>query len=547
MKMRTILSQKENCVEVAGKFLFRTGVKVTNTTLENDLNNHPDYPSLLSISDVFARYGVQNISLKTSIEQLHNLPTPCIVPIKSQENGQNLFTVIDSVSGKSLNYYHPTKHRWKNIDVIDFEKQWSSGIVLLADTEDAHGEKEFGLNRREEKRLNIARYATFLSLPLLVIFTIFFSLIGQGAASVQPTIFTMLVLTGCIIGGLLLWYELDQYNPILQQICNSGKKANCGAILNSKQSKIGGISWSVIGFTYFTGSLITLLIFGVSNQTALYLLSWLNASDMTYVFFSVYYQWRIVNQWCVLCLCVQGILVLQLLTALAAKWHTITSLSAVFAMAALVPIILAFTIPFILISLLLPAYRTAKEGAHDKRELQRLKHRPEIFSALLGKQKAISESTEGLGIILGKKNAIHQIIKVCSPYCGPCAKAHSPIEELLANNPDVRIQIIFTASSDPGDIRMPPVAHFLSIAEKVEEANIKEALSDWYLADKKDYKVFAEKHPMYGKPDNQAEKLNAMSNWCSKMNITFTPTFFVNGHQLPDIYNVNDLKYFFSV
>jgi protein-disulfide isomerase len=36
-----------------------------------------------------------------------------------------------------------------------------------------------------------------------------------------------------------------------------------------------------------------------------------------------------------------------------------------------------------------------------------------------------------------------------------------------------------------------------------------------------------------------------MDQWCNKVGIEFTPTFFINEYQLPEIYNLEDLKYFF--
>ena len=89
----------------------------------------------------------------------------------------------------------------------------------------------------------------------------------------------------------------------------------------------------------------------------------------------------------------------------------------------------------------------------------------------------------------------------------------------------------------------------LAIAEKSnnDEETIKHALDDWYFSDKKDYKVFAEKYPLNGELQQQDEKVAAMRDWCEKADIKFTPTFFVNGYQLPDIYTINDLTYFLSV
>jgi protein-disulfide isomerase len=245
---------------------------------------------------------------------------------------------------------------------------------------------------------------------------------------------------------------------------------------------------------------------------------------------------------------------LQLATVLFSSWYTGFSFQAI-GMGLVLSAVLAFFIPVIVLTLLLPAMRKAKESKRHKTELQRLKHNPQIFEALLEKQNPVTHNPEGLGITLGNPQGRFRIIKVCNPYCGPCAKAHTPIEELLHGNPDVQVRIIFTASGKEGDRLTPPVKHLLAIAEKGDEALTKKALDDWYLADSKDYDAFAAKHPMNGELDRQGQKLEAMRQWCTDMEITGTPTFYVsinqdNGgrrfYQLPDIYRVNDLNYFFS-
>jgi uncharacterized membrane protein len=546
MKILSFFNTKENCINAASKLLATLNIAITNTTLENDLYNHPDYPSLLSISDVLTGYGVENISIKSTIDKLGDLPLPCIAPIVDIVNHHNFFTVIESVKGDVIRYFEPQKQRWENISKEIFEKKWPSGIVLLAEAEGAVGEKDYSSKRREEKRLNAAKYAIYLALPILAILACALAFANSGLSAGFPVIFTLLTLLGCIAGGLLIWYELDQYNPVLQQICSAGKKVNCGAVLNSKAAKIAGISWSVIGFTYFSGSLLTLLVLGLVNPSALFFLAWLNVLAIPYVFFSVYYQWKIAKQWCVLCLGIQALLVLQLTTAFTAAWHTGASIADVVTLNNSILIILSFVTPFIIINLLLPAYRSVKESKRNKTELQRLKNNPQIFEALLAKQKTVTESTNGLGIVFGNPEAAYKIIKVCNPYCGPCAKAHTPMEELLHSNPNVQIQILFTATNNENDSKAAPVKHLLAIAENNDEAIIKRALDDWYLADTKDYDSFAAKYPMNGELKQQGDKVEAMREWCDKTKISFTPTFFINGYQLPEMYSVNDLKYFLS-
>jgi hypothetical protein len=88
------------------------------------------------------------------------------------------------------------------------------------------------------------------------------------------------------------------------------------------------------------------------------------------------------------------------------------------------------------------------------------------------------------------------------------------------------------------------VKHLMALYEKNDYKLIKQALDDWYLADKKDYKVFAEKYSLNGEFERQGEKLKATKMWCNEVKIDFTPTFFVNGYQFPSQYNIEVAKYF---
>ena len=60
------------------------------------------------------------------------------------------------------------------------------------------------------------------------------------------------------------------------------------------------------------------------------------------------------------------------------------------------------------------------------------------------------------------------------------------------------MQIIFNATNSEGDMRAKPVKHLLAIDE-IEDATLTgKALYDWYVAETKNYDVFAQKYPMNG-------------------------------------------------
>ena len=163
---------------------------------------------------------------------------------------------------------------------------------------------------------------------------------------------------------------------------------------------------------------------------------------------------------------------------------------------------------------------------------------------LTKKQKQIITPVEGLDIDIGNPNAGHTLVKVCNPYCGPCAKAHLKIERLITGNANIKAKVIFTATTDEKDYRTVVVQHLMAIASQNNGQHTAQALDDWYLADKKDYKNFAEKYPLNGAIAQQTDAIKKMEKWCEKNKIVATPTIFINGYQLPDVYDIGDLEYF---
>lgn len=530
-----LFEPKSNGPEIAAMLASLLQVNVSETTLQREIEEHPDYPSLLSVSDILKSFGVENLAIRISEDKLTEIPLPFIAQIQGEESAFKFFTIIKEINNKQLHYFDPEKHQWAFIDKEDFLLRFS-GVILLVSRTEKGGELDY-TEKVKAERHRIEQLAFSLCLPLLIFFAGLITFYQFGTVASLPVIFSLFTLSGCVFSALLLWYEVDQYNPALNQICNSGTKVDCGAVLDSKASKIAGISWSSIGFTYFMGLLLLSLFLGLTNPLELITVSWLNVLALPYVVFSIYYQWRVVKQWCVMCLGVQLLLCLQFITAFVGGWHSIIPLGGVINSSLLLQVITAFVVPFVASSIALHALQNLRESRQTNIKLQKLKHNPEIFEAILSKQKILTESPADLGIILGKADARYKIIKVCNPYCPPCAKAHKPIEALLHNNSDVQVQILFNATNDPNDNRTPPIKHFLAIAEK------------------KDYQHFAKKYPMNGELNRQSAKIDAMKDWCDRANVEVTPTFFIsfpsyetNNHikyyQLPDIYDVNDLKYF---
>jgi len=378
--LNRLLEPKMNGPEIAHLFVNLLKVDISNSTLSVEIENHPEYPSLLSISDVLKNFGIDNIGVKVDGRRISEMPLPLIAQVKGERTEYDFFTVVRDINDSTVSFFDPEFHKWKNVPKNDFLER-SSGVVLLAHAGSEAGEKDYKIKVKQEQRKTLSVLWSVLVIPALVVISGILGL-TESKNSIFPFLFSMVTLCGCVISCLLLLYELDQHNPLLQQICSSGKKVNCSSVLQSNGSKIMGLSWSLIGFTYFTGMLLLGLSDGMTISGYLFTIAWINAAALPYIFFSVYYQWRIAKQWCALCLSVLLTLLIQFIIISTQHWYTSLSWD-MLTMNLVIKVLVCFTVPLLSAKLILPALERAKEVRHIKTELQKIKNDKVIFGTLL--------------------------------------------------------------------------------------------------------------------------------------------------------------------
>lgn len=515
-------------------------VKVNNATVNETLQNHPDWPSLLCITDSLNKWHIPNGAGKTDTANIDELPLPFVA---YTYNAENPLAVVTEVTATAITAFQKSYSTSEIIPKADFFKSWN-GTYIIAEPNEHSGETNYKVKKQKAFIQSLIPAAAFVSIIIFSFILLNRIITVSSFSAISIYIQYFILLTGVVVTSLLLWYEIDKTNPLLQKVCTGIIKGNCNAILTGKQANVfSWLTWSEVGFFYFTGSLLTLVTVSVSDVSArLFLLGWLNILAIPYTVFSIYYQWRVAKQWCVLCLAVQALLLLGGINVIANSFlFPLPQLPFLL----IANCLLLFALPALIWFAVKPYILLLQKAKNTKREYLRIKFNTEIFETLLKKQKVLTMSADGLGINLGNPDATNTIIKVCNPYCGPCAKAHPKIEALLEHIPNLKAQIIFNASNNEQDKTNIPVKHLLAIASgNNSEKMIKKSLDDWYLAETKDYKTFAAKYPMNGELLKQGDKIDAMEEWCRATEIAFTPTIFINGYQLPDAYSIEDLQYF---
>lgn len=519
-------------------------VNFTNSGLSEALHNHVAYPSLLSIKDVLFEYGIASAAIEKGPHSYEAFETPFICSIQQDDWPRAGFTIVTRAENGQIEYLDSLTDRLTQLPLDEFEKM-DKHIILLLDTANPKHELNLAANRKKQRdRMLLKRVPLCLALAAILFAAGHLFSLPVGMYTWIGTGFLLFSFLGLAVSSLLIWNEIDAHNPFIKEVCGGkGKKVNCDAVLSSSRASFMGISWAVWGFSFFAVFFTTQILFP-GNMRFLLLWSVISLLVAPYVLFSVFYQWKVVKQWCPLCLAVQVVLAAN--TTIAAFCLSGNAvLSEGFTRYPVAVVILGGLSFLLLTNAVIPELKSARDGRDYEKKWKKLRYNPEIFEALLDKSDRVIAPVDGLGIVVGNPHATHEIIKVCNPFCGPCAKAHPELEHIIHTNPDVRLRIIFAVSGEGGDIRTRVVAHLMAIQQKYDPVSMQSALDDWYLAPVKNYDTFAQKYPMNGELSEQSGKILAMRDWCETMKIRATPTIYINGRELPDSYRVTELKNFF--
>jgi uncharacterized membrane protein/thiol-disulfide isomerase/thioredoxin len=326
---------------------------------------------------------------------------------------------------------------------------------------------------------------------MLVLASIIGLAIYQGNTPVLLLAITNTI--GLCFAGLIAQKEFGISNSVTEKICSMAKHSRCEAVILSKGAKLfNWLTWGDVGIIYFSTSLLFLLYSLLTWQpVSLYYL--ISLAGLIFPFYSVYYQWRVVKQWCMLCLGVLAVLMMGGIVSLF-YWDLNTAFS---------PSATAL-FPFSGIGMFMLAIWQLAKSAIQKLQRTvlyqiqaiRTKRNPQILNALLENEKIQIEDLPEAGeaVVFGNSNAPYKMVIACNPYCGPCAKAHKAVEELIEKYPH-SLQVAIRFAIDSTDESDPKVSMVKDIIKAAKQQPYK-AVRDWYhLFDRE---KFLQMHPVNG-------------------------------------------------
>jgi uncharacterized membrane protein len=520
---------EKNAFVALEQLLKLTKVKVTSTTLKNKLLQHPDFPTLVSLSDVLTDVKVDNMATRINPYQLAEIPLPAIAHF---EDGSG-YATIHKIADNQVEWLHD-KMGIRRESIADFSQKWQ-GITLLAQPNENSGEENFTKNRRFEIIEKLRNPFIMSGLFLILGYFIWHNF---SNISIENTdnfyAFLVAKFIGVIVSSFLIWYSIDANNSFLRSVCEINSKTNCGNILNSEAAKIlGWLTWSEIGLFYFTGGFLALLFSNNLTETLL-ILKWLNVLALPYTVWSVYYQGFVAKEWCVLCLTVQVLLWVEFFTLSKISFSLNSEMIDSF-----IHLSLCFLSVTVLWAFIKKPLQNSGRFDEVYNTFQKLKFDPDYVKGLLSKERMLPPIFEGMKVLrMGNPEAENTITLILNPTCESCSQNFEKTQKLLRENPQFNCIAIFATSQNPNDIDVFVLKSILSLPfEQMEKATEK-----WFQNIKQDKNIWKKSLDIGEFSEDVHQQIIFYSRWLELSSIVSVPTILLNTIELPSVFDISDIE-----
>jgi protein-disulfide isomerase len=500
------------------KWLKACGFTPNKKFIESELTGHPDYPALTSLVDLLDAGGFAYNAVSTDLSYKNEFSYPLLAHIRRGADEQGLLLINEP-------------QEWDTNTAL--KESWT-GVLVMPEKGSHwhHPDNEAAI--KKEKQLANTNYAAAAVIALLVIITL------MHQPGVYYGIFAILSAVGVIIAWLTFNTELGVQSKLVKQVCNSvNPEGGCDKVLKSNQAK------GVLGVTPADASLAWFVVQFGAVIAALWLPGLATFAVIAEQFallgiaaaaWSLISQKFIVKQWCALCLSIAVVLVVQFAIALLTP-----GIAADFVLkgAALYSIAIAVVLLLVIHPLKRLIKSSIKEGSLQQ-QLKKWQQDASVFNGLSQLQEAVDITPWANDLQIGNADAPVQLTIACNPYCGPCAKAHATIDALLHKQAkNLGVTVRFTANTKiKEDKRTNAVRLMLQECDGKSPAEKAAILHNWFTH------MSEEKWLQQYNPDRSLDVediLKQQEAWAEAVNIQFTPTFFINGRQMPGQYKIDDL------
>ena len=503
-------------IEIVKKYLLLNNFSQSLNDFEDVFLSHPNYPSIFAITDTLNMLSIENIALKVPKEQFEELPNFFLAIYND-----NLTLTIKNISNVTI---ETENGKNKVLNYNEFLSGWNDVIIVI--------EPNANLVLKKEK-INLKWLFYTLPVFALILLSVVFN-----HHTINSTILLIISLTGLLISVFIIQEKLGIKNEIASKFCSINTNISCNSVIKSEKSEIN--QW--IGFTdlpllFFSISVLAIII---QPEQIYIIIGLISLASTPVIIYSLWLQKFKLKKWCVLCLAVSVIILIQSLVFSFAI--TLINISKISIFSFLLSTILLVTIWLLVKPILESKIKIEKEVI----DFKKFKRNFEVFNFMSKDIPLINGFNQLEGLQFGNLLSPVKLTIIISPSCGHCHKAFKDGLDLVKKFPErVSLHVLFNINPENIDNPYKLVVETLLAISFINPENAESAISDWHIK-KMELKNWLENWNVKTNNMKVNHEIHQQYQWCLENKFNYTPVKIVNEKLIPNEYEINELKYFLN-
>lgn len=486
--------------------------------------DHPDFPEINAFSDIFNQFAIDNYIAQVPLDYFEDLPSTFLGLVSQHEK-------IETAIIKKMNNEEVKLVFFDNEIIIknsSFLNIWSGYILVIE-------ENEYPVNISEKKKkFNFIPQISFvITILTFLVSNYFFNILNI------KSIFLISINTiGLFLSYLAVKESFGFGNKHLFRVCSTLKNGNCNQVIKSQSANVFfSLTYSDLSFVFYLSSFFISIF--ISKFPELITLNILFIPiSLTTILFSIFQQKLVLKKWCVLCLGISLITLLQSAILIYVSNYNFSLKFSIFSLF----IFSSFLNLYLLVKPLLKNY---SEFMFEKYQRGTIYKDKEVFNFYFERNSLISENEFSLltFIKLNNSKTFFNLSIVLSLNCDFCKSEYKKFRELMFYyDKKVNFNVLFNFDRNEIDETMSLVVENLYFLKDTPAIGIK-AMDDFFIKNISP-KEWLKK---WGKEENLDLNITYYNiEILNNNNIVDTPCVLINNRLYPKEYKIEDIKYFLN-
>lgn len=440
-------------IQLTAKYLKETNYSSKLKDFENAFYSHPNYPSLLAITDSLTHLEIENIAANVPFIHIDQLPDSFITFLKIKKEDYYL------IKKNGINFsIENEKEEKQNLSIEELEKCWT-GVILV-------------IEENEEKPIKYTLEKSNFIVSFLLIITSLVSVYFNELNTTQ-TIFLIILVIGIYISIEILKTYFKENKQNESKFCSLNEKFSCNSIINSKNYAFSNyVEFVDLPIVFFSTAFFSQIL----GFNSFYFFGFASLISFPFILYSIYLQKFVLKKWCLLCLLIAFLMIgLAILFIFKNEYLTFRNQH----LFSILILTISFSKAWFFIKKQL---LEAKSNFYKLNNLLRFKRKEDVFTNI-SKPIANKVEFESLEkIVIGNESAKNTITLFLSPSCPHCHTAYKNAIELYKKYEEqLKIELCFNLNINNTDNPYLIVYKTILSLYNTQNKQYQIALEDWHI------------------------------------------------------------------